>query len=630
MLRELINTSEKTMVIVDQIKIDGGTQMRAGLDDATVREYADAMADGGWGSFPPVVLYHDGTDYWLADGFHRMAAYRGLVAIGDTLIPADVRVGTRRDAILHAAGANANHGLRRTKADKRRAVETLLRDKEWGKWSDREIGRQCDVDHKTVGVIRQQLSGEIPQIEPERTVQRGGQVYTQNTTNIGANRPPARKTQPAIEEHNAGTIALSSPAADPWAAAWAMLHPTEFPDERRRRLSEAMLSWALAWDDDGRTWRDVVDRNPQHANSPFRQAAEIECRRHGLNIEGHHMQDVIRKLFFRLININPIRPTATQITTTGAAEKFSITDWELSDICETVAGEFYGADALDRLITYVDMDTVAATCSGGYWEKLQPVLQYYDLTDERIAAGIRAAIERMMAERGLTTFKPGVVENKRPVAAQSPISQPPISQSPAYAEVWQIEQALRGWSAMQAPAELRTLARFRGGARWFEVRKLLGGLSYRDRDLVQALNDLANIMERPTPAIEQTIAMAPAFVLPASTPTPATEPTSAPISNLPDDRTECAQQLIGIYQAAIETEETYGALTGCYTEWLAPRRELQKLIDHLQRLVDLLTGQIDDTVGSENGNNFRFERHSAGVPDTRRQPNYEYSETDAN
>jgi hypothetical protein len=602
MLRELINTSEKTMVIVDRIKIDGGTQMRAGLDEATVSEYADFFRESRqWGDFPPVVLYHDGADYWLADGFHRVAAWQhaGNALMG-AKIPAEVRSGTRRDAILHAAGANANHGLRRTNADKRRAVKVMLRDEEWAKWSDAEIARRCAVDPKTVGNLRRELLATME--IPESTHRIGADGRTIDTANIGAK--PAPIIYSSDEELFA--IAKKSNSTDLLANGKDRIRP---PFEHDGKL---WVSVGDVYAADSHQTACIRVHKPGESIAPgerypvYREGAftdrKVTCGTTTYYLGTQWL--IIRKL------IAPATPrlTATQIATTGAAEKFSITDWELSDICETVAGEFYGADALDRLITYADMDTVAATYSGGYWEKLQPVLQYYDLTDARIAVGVRTAISRMMDERGLTKFKSDDVENKRPVATQSP-----ISQSPAYAEVWQIEHSLRGWAATQAPAELRTLARFRGGARWFEVRKLLGALTYRDRGLVQALNNLASSKERPTPAIEQTIAAAPAFVLPASTPmvdladehgtaegraqaereaaaTPAAEPTSA----RPDDRIECAQQLIGNYQAAIETEETYGAITGCYTEWLAPRRELQKLIDHLQRLVDLLTGQTVD------------------------------------
>ncbi len=137
---------------------DGGAQMRVEMKPDVVREYADDMAAGA--AFPPVVVYFDGTEYWLADGFHRVAAAR---KIERETIEAEVLDGGERDAILHGIGSNASHGLRRTQADKRRAVERLLRDDEWGKWSNRQIAKFAKVDHKTVGKIRRELlGGEFP------------------------------------------------------------------------------------------------------------------------------------------------------------------------------------------------------------------------------------------------------------------------------------------------------------------------------------------------------------------------------------------------------------------------------------------------------------------------------------
>jgi phage N-6-adenine-methyltransferase len=177
-----------TQVAIGSIRIDGGTQMRAALDDATVFEYTQAMAAAdGWGTFPPVVAYYDGADYWLGDGFHRVAAFRDAFTDSTRKIPVDVRAGTRRDAILHAAGANANHGLRRTNADKRRSVETLLRDEEWALWTDREIARQCNVDHKTVASLRSSL-GNSPVTERTYTTKHGT-VATMQTANIGSSQP---------------------------------------------------------------------------------------------------------------------------------------------------------------------------------------------------------------------------------------------------------------------------------------------------------------------------------------------------------------------------------------------------------------------------------------------------------
>ncbi len=146
-----------TMIALSDIQ-NGGAQMRVEMKPNVVRDYADDMADGV--IFPPVVVYHDGTDYWLGDGFHRVEAARKLDR--DT-IDAEVLEGDARQAILHGIGSNASHGLRRTQADKRRAVERLLRDEEWSKWPNRKIARVARVDHKTVEKYRRELlGGEFP------------------------------------------------------------------------------------------------------------------------------------------------------------------------------------------------------------------------------------------------------------------------------------------------------------------------------------------------------------------------------------------------------------------------------------------------------------------------------------
>ncbi|MCO5129292.1 MAG: ParB/RepB/Spo0J family partition protein [Xanthobacteraceae bacterium] len=141
-------------ISLDLIRADADLQMRdGGVDVGTVAEYAEAMADGA--IFPAVTVYFDGSVYWLADGFHRVEAARKANL---TEIAADVRQGGRRDAMLAAVGVNASHGLRRTNADKRRAVMALLRDPDWTRWSNSKIAKQCLVDDKTVAKIRNDLT----------------------------------------------------------------------------------------------------------------------------------------------------------------------------------------------------------------------------------------------------------------------------------------------------------------------------------------------------------------------------------------------------------------------------------------------------------------------------------------
>ena len=172
-------------VHIDQIRTDGGTQARAATNQATVAEYAEAMADPNT-VFPPVIVYFDGKDYWLADGFHRLAAWK---QIGRTDIPTDIRQGDRRRAVLHSVAANSAHGLRRTNDDKRRAVLTLLEDDEWAQWSNREIAKRCAVSEGFVRSLRSVRSDEQPQ-ERTFTTKHGTQA-TMQTANIGAVASPS-------------------------------------------------------------------------------------------------------------------------------------------------------------------------------------------------------------------------------------------------------------------------------------------------------------------------------------------------------------------------------------------------------------------------------------------------------
>ena len=104
--------------------------------------------------FPPIVVFHDGATYWLADGYHRLEA---TDEAGLKEIAAEIREGTRREAIEHACGANQDHGLRRSRADVRRAITTLVEDAEWGELANRAIAEMVGCDHKTVAAVRDEL-----------------------------------------------------------------------------------------------------------------------------------------------------------------------------------------------------------------------------------------------------------------------------------------------------------------------------------------------------------------------------------------------------------------------------------------------------------------------------------------
>ena len=177
-LQSNVNSIASQYLPITKIRTDGGTQSRAQLNEEAIADYAEAMSEGA--SFPPVLVFYDGQDYWLADGFHRIhAAHKAEL----TQLAVEVRQGSRREAVLYSVGANAYHGLRRTNADKQRAAETLLRDEEWGQWSDNAIAKACGVSQPFVGKLRAKLFPTYNGYKSERKSLDG---RTLNTANIGS------------------------------------------------------------------------------------------------------------------------------------------------------------------------------------------------------------------------------------------------------------------------------------------------------------------------------------------------------------------------------------------------------------------------------------------------------------
>lgn len=153
---------------LDMLRIGGGTQARAKMNPATIEEYASLLKDGV--VFPPVVVFFDQKDYWLADGFNRYYAHQ---MIGRKEIDVEVKTGSILDAKLYACGANATHGQPRTHADKRNAVLMVLSESAWKGWSAREVAKHCAVTHTLVNAIKKELeanSTSQPNTKPSAVV----------------------------------------------------------------------------------------------------------------------------------------------------------------------------------------------------------------------------------------------------------------------------------------------------------------------------------------------------------------------------------------------------------------------------------------------------------------------------
>jgi hypothetical protein len=269
--------NELIEIALSDIILDERLQTREMLNSEAVEDYAARYAEGA--EMPAVTLFRDGGTNWLADGFHRVAAARKA---GKERILAMARDGSFRDALLFAAGANASHGLRRSNADKRRAVEMLLSDTECAGWSAYQVAEHCGVGRSLVADVRQsgladsegcgqpgdladsgncesqsimpnrldviaencELQSISPNrldtttIPPTRTVTRNGKTYQMKTGNIG--KRPATKPEPS-------GINADKPAIDPPYNNEGLL-PCPFCGNRQAKMTadhKAMTAMAI-------------------------------------------------------------------------------------------------------------------------------------------------------------------------------------------------------------------------------------------------------------------------------------------------------------------------------------------------------------------------------------------------
>jgi len=162
----------RKQLLVESIRIDGQTQSREKISEQTVIEYAEAMKANTGAPFPALIVFFDGTDYWLADGFHRLLAAQ---RIGRKNIAAEVKEGSRKDAAWAACAANQFHGLRRTNPDKRKCVTMALKLRP--EKSDRLLADHCGVWNTFVGDVRRELVKAAGSPPPSSRVGKDGKTY---------------------------------------------------------------------------------------------------------------------------------------------------------------------------------------------------------------------------------------------------------------------------------------------------------------------------------------------------------------------------------------------------------------------------------------------------------------------
>ncbi len=151
-----------------------GWQPRAELPAGMIQEYTQLLLSkvdltGRLGVDYPIAFVDSHGFYWLADGFERGYAH---IDAGRKYMDVELRIGSERDAKLFAVGANAEHGSRRTAADRRRCIRELLQDPEWKERDDDWIAEHTKTSTYLVNEVRAEFEGQLTE-EQERVTKTG-------------------------------------------------------------------------------------------------------------------------------------------------------------------------------------------------------------------------------------------------------------------------------------------------------------------------------------------------------------------------------------------------------------------------------------------------------------------------
>lgn len=178
-----------TLLSTDELVADESTQWRAKRSDEAIEEMAEHLRAGG--TLPPLDVFDDGATMRVADGHHRLAAYR---ASNTPQVPARVHRGDADAAFLFGVRANVrNKAVRAERADLRRAALEMMR-RPGIAMSDSAIARELGVSQPTIHRWHQEWSVTYSLNKSTDRVGRDGRTI--NTANIGKRSEPKAEESP--------------------------------------------------------------------------------------------------------------------------------------------------------------------------------------------------------------------------------------------------------------------------------------------------------------------------------------------------------------------------------------------------------------------------------------------------
>lgn len=206
-MRAAIDITEKTTEAIKSLLGDSGkavlclvlwtklvfVQSRVQTDPGLITEYEENLKNNI--PMPPAQgMMDESGNVYVFDGIHTTSARNNR---GEEAVPVLLRLGSRTEAEMEASRANATHGAKRTPADKRHAVELLLRNSELCARSNNWLAATAAVSPQLVESVREALERDTdaPVFRPKkRRVTRNGSSWEVNAPRKKSSVASSKKT----------------------------------------------------------------------------------------------------------------------------------------------------------------------------------------------------------------------------------------------------------------------------------------------------------------------------------------------------------------------------------------------------------------------------------------------------
>ena len=204
------------------IRQDSGTQSRMRVSEDTINDYAERMQAGD--QFPPLDVFFDGSEYNMADGFHRALA---AMQVGISEFDCVVHKGNCHDALWFAMGANKSNGERMSAGDKRYSVSLALAT--FPEKTQQEIADHVGCTQQYVAKVQSELTTSCKLKIPEKRTGKDGKEYKTSYAKRQTPEPaPAPEPEPEvapepeahIEDQPELSDAIPSPAEKDHSEDW--------------------------------------------------------------------------------------------------------------------------------------------------------------------------------------------------------------------------------------------------------------------------------------------------------------------------------------------------------------------------------------------------------------------------